>query len=64
MRPSRSARVLALLVRMRKIQVFSDERSSKRSIPVSTASHASCTTSSATARLETYIVASRSIDGP
>jgi hypothetical protein len=38
---------------MRKIHVLSDERPSKASIPRSTASHVSCTTSSATARLGT-----------
>ena len=44
---------------MRKIHVFSDERPSKRSMPFRTASQVSCTTSSAIARLETYIWATR-----
>src|SRR5438552_1774483 len=35
---------------MRKIQVFSDDRPSKRPMPCSTPSHASCATSSATLR--------------
>jgi hypothetical protein len=52
-RRSRDARVLATLVGIRKIQVFSEERPSKRSNPRSTPSHVSCTTSSATARLPT-----------
>src|SRR5207244_815393 len=46
-RPSRIPRVFALFVRMRKSQVFSDERCSKRSIPSSSASHVSAATSSA-----------------
>jgi hypothetical protein len=52
-RRSRDARVLATLVGIRKIQVFSEERPSKRSNPRSTLSHVFCTTSSATARLPT-----------
>ena len=52
-RPSRSARVFAVLVRIRKIQVLSDDRPSKRSMPLSTPTHVSWITSSATARLET-----------
>src|SRR5207237_1133391 len=56
-RPSRCARVLAVLVRIRKIQVFSDDRPSNRLIPFRTPSQVSWTTSSATARLETYIIA-------
>ncbi len=63
LRPSRWPRVFAVLVRIRKIQVRSDERPSKRSIPAITPSQASCTTSSATAREDTYIIATRSIDG-
>jgi hypothetical protein len=38
---------------MRKIQVFNEERASKRPIPLRTPSQVSCTTSSATARLVT-----------
>jgi glucose dehydrogenase-like enzyme len=49
--PSRPARVFAVLARIRKIQVLSDERPSKRSRPFSTATHVSWTTSSVTARL-------------
>src|SRR5262249_56033871 len=52
-RPSRCPRVFAMLVRIRKIHVFSDERPSKRSIPFRTAIQVSCTTSSATERLAT-----------
>ena len=52
-RPSRAARVFARLIRMRKIQVFSDERPSNAQMPWITPSQVSCTTSSATARLET-----------
>jgi hypothetical protein len=52
-RASRVARVFATLTAMRKIQVFSDERPSKRSMPRSTPTQASWTTSSATARLRT-----------
>jgi RNA polymerase sigma-70 factor (ECF subfamily) len=48
-RPSRTARVLAVLVRIRNSHVFRDERPSNRSTPVRTASHVSWTTSSATA---------------
>ncbi len=43
--------------------VRSDERSSKRSRPCSAASQVSCTTSSATAALGTYMRATRIIDG-
>src|ERR687887_2475525 len=62
-RRSRSPRVRARLTRMLNTQVRSDDRPSKRSMPVSTPSHASCTTSSAAAWLGTYIRATRSIDG-
>jgi hypothetical protein len=48
---------------MPKIQRRSDERPSKLSSPLSTPSQASCTTSSATARLETNVEATRSIEG-
>ena len=44
-------------------QVRSDERPSKRSMPCSAASQVSCTTSSATAALGTYMRATRSIEG-
>ena len=63
-RDSRSARVFAVFVRMRKIQVLSDERPSKRPIPRSTPSHASWTTSSATAALWTKPRASRRMAPP
>ncbi len=53
MRRSRSARVRALLTQIENSQVFSEERPSKRSMPVNTAHHVSCTTSSATASLRT-----------
>ena len=43
--------------------VRSDERPSKRSRPCSAASQVSCTTSSATAALGTYMRATRIIDG-
>jgi hypothetical protein len=52
---------LAMLTTMRMIQVASDDRASKPSSPFSTPSHASCTTSSATARLLTYVRATASI---
>ena len=64
MRPSRAPLVFARLVRIRKSQVFRLERSSKRSIPLSTASQVSCTTSSAVARSRTYICATRSMVAP
>ena len=41
-------------------QVLNDDRPSKRSTPRTTASHVSCTTSSATERLATTVPASRS----
>ena len=63
LRPSRSPRVFAMFVTIRKIQVFRDARPSNRPIPEMTPSHASWTTSSATARDDTYIRATRSIDG-
>ena len=52
-RASRAPRVLAMLTTMRRIQVRSDERPSKRSMPLRTPSQASWTTSSATARVFT-----------
>ena len=52
-RPSRTARVFAWLMRMRKIQVLSDERPSNAQRPWITPTQVSCTTSSATARFET-----------
>ena len=61
-RPSRWARVFAVLTRMRKTHVFSEERPSNRSSAPSTRSHVSCTTSSATARDGTKICATRSSD--
>jgi len=42
-----------MFVRILKIQVFSEERPSKRSRPWRTPSQVSCTTSSATVRLPT-----------
>ena len=50
LRPSRCARVFAVLTRIRNTQVLSDDRPSKRSSAPSTRSHVSWTTSSATAR--------------
>jgi hypothetical protein len=47
-RRSRTPRVLAWLVRIRKIQVLSDERPSKLSSSSITATQVSCATSSAT----------------
>jgi len=44
-----NSRVLARFITIREIHVLKEERSSNRSMPLSTASHASCTTSSATA---------------
>lgn len=58
-RPSRSARVFALLVRMRNIQVLSEDRPSNRLMPRNTPSHASWATSSATVRSVTKMPASR-----
>ena len=46
------------------IQVLSEDRPSNRSIPFSTAIHVSWTTSSATARLGTCIIARRISIGP
>src|SRR5512133_4178991 len=62
-RRSRSPRVRARLTRMLNTHVRSDERSSKRSSPRSAASQVSCTTSSATAALGTYMRATRIIVG-
>ena len=61
-RPSRCARVFAVLTRMRKTHVFSDERPSNRSSAPSTRSQVSCTTSSASARVGTKICATCSSD--
>ncbi len=63
-RLSRCPRVLAVFTRIRKIQVRSDDRPWNPSRPFRTPSQASCTTSSAMARVGTYILASRSIAGP
>ena len=63
LRASRCPRVFAVFTRIRKIHVRSDERPSKPSSPFSTPTQASWTTSSATARVETYIRAMRSIAG-
>ena len=63
MRRSRTARVLARLPTIRRTQVRSDERPSNRSSCRSTPTQASWTTSSATARLPTCTMASRSM-GP
>jgi hypothetical protein len=52
-----------MFVRMRKIHVRNDERPWKLSSPFRTPSHVSWTTSSATAAVETYIRATRSIEG-
>jgi len=51
-RPSRAARVFVRLMRMRKIQVFSDERRSNAQMPCITPSQVPWTTSSAMARSE------------
>ena len=59
-RGSRAPAVRARLMRMRKIQVFTEDRPSKRSMPRTTPSHVSWTTSSATARLGTKDSANRS----
>ena len=61
-RPSRCARVFAVLTRMRKTHVFNDERPSNRSRAPSTRSQVSCTTSSASARVGTKICATCSSD--
>ena len=53
LRRSRGPARIATFVRMRKIQVLSEERPSKPSIPRITAIQVSCTASSATARLGT-----------
>src|SRR5581483_6433531 len=63
-RRSRSPRVRARFSRMPTIQLRSEDRPSNRSSPVSTASHVSCTTSSATARLGTWARAIRMSSGP
>src|SRR5207249_6840176 len=52
-RLSRTPRVLARFITIREIHVLNEDRPSNRSIPFKTASHASCTTSSATALFET-----------
>jgi hypothetical protein len=62
-RRSRTPAVLALLIRMRNSHVRTDDRPSNRLSPCRNPSHASCTTSSATAWLGTYPAASRSMDG-
>ena len=59
-RCSRPAVVRARLIRMWNSQVLNEDRPSKRSTPRTTASHVSCTTSSATARLFTTVWARRS----
>ena len=56
---SRLPRVRAVLRRIWKIHVRSDERPSNRSIPLMTPTHVSCTTSSAIARLGTWASANR-----
>ena len=61
LRPSRTPRVFAMLARIRYIHVRSDDRPSNLSSPCRIPSHASPTTSSATACDETYIRAIRSI---
>ena len=53
LRRSRAPLRIATLVRMRKIQVLSEERPSNPSIPRITAIQVSCTASSAAARLGT-----------
>ena len=51
LRASRFERVRAMLSRICTIQVLSEDRPSKRSIPVITPTQVSCTISSATAAL-------------
>src|SRR5260370_27772589 len=58
-RLSRSARVFAWFVRIVKSQVLTEERASKRPMPLTTASQVSWTTSSATAPSWTNVTASR-----
>ena len=53
LRRSRTPVLRARLTRIRNSQVLIDERASKRSMPRSTATHVSCTTSSAIASLGT-----------
>jgi hypothetical protein len=62
-RDSRSPRVLAVLTTIRITHVLREERPSNRSRPFRTPTQASCTTSSATAREDTYMRASLSIVG-
>ena len=52
-RASRGPRPIAVFTRIFRIQVRNEERPSKRSRPFTTPSHASCATSSATARVLT-----------
>jgi len=61
LRPSAFARVLAMFATIRYIHVRSEDRPSKRSRPFTMPSQASWTTSSATAREDTYMRAIRSI---
>jgi hypothetical protein len=56
-------RRFAVFARIRYTQVLSDERPSNVSMPLSTASQASCTTSAADSSVETNVRASRSIPG-
>ena len=62
-RLSLTARLRARLPSIRNTQVFSDDRPSKRSSPLMTASHVSWTTSSATDGERTYSEATRIIAG-
>ena len=59
LRPSRPARVIERLTRIRKIQVLSELRASKEGNPSSTASQVSWATSSATSALFTKVRAIR-----
>ena len=63
-RDSRTLRDLAVFVRIRNSQVLKDERLSNLSMPSRTPTHVSWTTSSATARVWTNSIATRSIEWP
>lgn len=62
-RASRERRVRAVFTRIRISQVLNDDRASNPSMWPSTASQVSWTTSSAAARLATWLRATRSISG-
>jgi hypothetical protein len=62
LRESRLPLVMAVLITIRNIQVFSEDRPSKRARPWTIPNHASCTTSSADSFEPTYARAARTID--